>query len=108
MTKTISTSEVGPRLAELLDSVADGDEVVLERQGEPAFVVVRAAEFEELREVHQRWDAYRRLEALRARVRARNLDLSDEQAEALADRAVRDAIDSLAERGAITFESDRR
>lgn len=108
MTKTISTSDVGPRLAELLESVADGDEVVLERQGEPAFVVVRASEFEALRDVHQRWDAYRRLEALRACVRARNLDLTDELAEELADRAIRDAIDSLAERGALTFEDDQR
>ena len=107
MTKTISTSDIGERLAELLDSVAGGDEVVLERQGEPAFVIVRAADLEALRETQQRWEAFERLEAVRRRVRARNQDLTDEQAEELADRAAHDAIDSLAERGVLRFERDR-
>ena len=107
MTKTISTNDIGEHLAELLDSVAGGDEVVVERHSEPAFVIVRAADLEALRELQQRWEAFEHLEAARQRVRARNPDLTDEQAKALPDRAAHDAIDSLAERGILRFERDR-
>jgi PHD/YefM family antitoxin component YafN of YafNO toxin-antitoxin module len=108
MTKIVSTREAGERLLELLESVAGGDEVVIERQGEPEFVILRAADVAELRDMQQRWEAFERLEAVRERVRARNQELTDEQAEDLADRAAHDAIDSLAERGVLRFERDRR
>ena len=108
MTKTVSMSEAGERLLELLESVARGDEVILERQGETEFVILRASVFDELREAHRRWEAFERLESVRQRVRARNQDLTDAQAEELTHRAAHDAIDSLAERGVLRFERNRR
>ncbi len=57
-----------------------------------------------------RRDAARRvlddLEALRADVRARKSDLTAEQAEELADRIVREAVDELAASGKVSFERD--
>jgi hypothetical protein len=47
------------------------------------------------------------LEALRAEVRAQNPDLTAEQAEELAERITRDAIDALVERGELSFERAR-
>jgi prevent-host-death family protein len=108
MTKTVPKSEASQRLSELLDWVAQGDEVVLEDQGKPAFVILRASDLDALRDAQQRWEAFELLEAVRARVRARNQDLTDEQADELADRAAHDAVDSLAERGVLRFERDRK
>jgi hypothetical protein len=51
-------------------------------------------------------DLLAELEELRARVSARNADLTEEEAEELADRLVNEAIDSLAERGELVFERD--
>lgn len=39
MPKTISTTDAAERLPELLDWVERGDDVIIERSGEPAFVI---------------------------------------------------------------------
>lgn len=51
--------------------------------------------------------ALERLRRLQERVSARNLDLTEEQAEAIAEELSQAAIASLVERGEITFERDR-
>jgi hypothetical protein len=47
------------------------------------------------------------LDALRAEVRSRNEDLTDEQAVELVDRLSREVIDEMAAEGTLTFERDR-
>jgi len=55
----------------------------------------------------RRAQAFERIERLQERVSARNLDLTEEQAEAIAEELSQAAIASLIERGAIRFEPDK-
>ena len=52
-------------------------------------------------------DLMAELEALRAEVRARNPDLTAEQAAQIADQITREAIDAMVGRGEIAFERDQ-
>lgn len=110
MVTTMPADEIGERLGEVLSLASEGQDVILERDGRPKAVVISAEAYEDvlrLRDEERRRLAGEQLFRLREQVRARNRDLSEAQAEEIADRAVRDAIDSLAERGALVFERDR-
>lgn len=110
MVTTIRTDEVGERMGELLSLTSGGEDVVLERDGMPQAVIMSTEAYEDvqrLRDAERRRRAGARLAAVRERVLARNLDLSEAEADEIADRAVRDAIDSLAERGVLVFERDQ-
>ena len=52
-------------------------------------------------------DLIMELEQLQAEVRARNPDLTPEEAESIAEQLTRDAIDQLVEQGNIIFARDR-
>lgn len=112
MLKVVSANGVDGAWSDLLGNVAkDGAEVIVERDGRPTAVVIPFAAYEELRalrEERRRTDALDRLRALRAGVRARNDDLSEEEAEAIADRFAHDLIDDLATEGVVRFARDRR
>jgi polyhydroxyalkanoate synthesis regulator phasin len=56
----------------------------------------------------RRAEALERLRRLEERIAARNHDLTEEQAQAIADEIVREIIDDLVARGEISFERDRR
>ena len=111
MPKTVTATEAKNRLGALLGYVVgEGDEVIVERQGRPSAVIMSFAAYEEveaLREQKRRTDALEQLRALRRQVRARNQDLSAEEAMALADRFVHEVIDEMAAEGKLTFERDR-
>ena len=108
MTRTVTTTEAKAKLSELLGWVREHrDRVIVENRGEPSAVILSYHEFEELqqlREQQRRQEAIATLRRLRDEVRARNGDLTDEQAEALAERAARDTIDGLIERGQVRFQ----
>lgn len=109
MVTTIPADDIGEQLGEVIRLTSDGDDVLVERGGQIQAVIMSAAAYEDvqrLRDAERRRLAGEELFRLRERVRARNTDLSDEQAEEIADRVIRDAIDSLAERGVLVFERD--
>ena len=58
-------------------------------------------------EQERRAEARERLRRLHERVAARNQDLTEEQAEAIAEEIVQAAIARMVERGEISFERDR-
>lgn len=112
MPKTVSAHEAKNRFGSLLGYVSEqGDEVIVERRGEPTAVLMSIAAFEAiqaLREEKRRADALAQLRQLHEDIAARNQDLSEEEAIELADRISHELIDRMAERGEITFERDQR
>lgn len=110
MPKAVSTSEAKNKLSSLIGWVLEHqDEVIIESHGAPKVVIVSFDEYEKikkLKEQQRRHDALERLRQLKATVSARNQDLTEAQAEELADRFVRDVIDDMAAEGTIKFERD--
>jgi len=108
MPKAVSATEAKNRFGSLVGWVTDeDDEVIVERQGRPRAVIMSIAEYEkvqELREQRRREEALATLRRLRAQIQARNQDLTVEEADAIADRATRDAIQGLIDKGTLRFE----
>ncbi|MBA2277217.1 MAG: type II toxin-antitoxin system Phd/YefM family antitoxin [Chloroflexia bacterium] len=112
MPKTVAANEAKNRLGALLAYVSEeGDEVIVENHGKPKAVIMSIYAYQEvevLREKQRRADILDRLRALREEVRARNQDLTEDQANALAVRFSREMIDDLAAEGKLVFERDLR
>jgi prevent-host-death family protein len=112
MPKTVSANEAKNRLGSLLRYVSqERDEVIVESHGKPKAVIMSVAAYEEmqtLREQKRRTEALEQLRRVQQRVAARNQDLTEEESIEFADRLSHELIDSMAERGEITFERDRR
>jgi prevent-host-death family protein len=87
--KTVTATEAKNRLGTLIRDVADGNgAVTIEHHGRPRVVVVSAeewAEMSELRERVRREAAWQRIIEIAREVSARNADLTQEEADALAD-----------------------
>lgn len=87
--------------------VAQGDEpVIVENHGQPLVAIVPVEHVDRLRELEdeQRSGEWlERMQQLRSLVRARNQDLTDEQAEQLSDEIVRDAVDALFDKGIVRY-----
>ena len=107
MPKMISATEAKNRLGSIFSWIHDNqDEVIIESRGEPTAVIMSYTEYEKikaLREQARRQEIWERMEALRREVSARNQDLTEEQAAALADEISREAINSLVKKGKIKF-----
>jgi len=110
MSKAVSANEAKNRLGALLRYVSTEDEeVIVESHGKPKAVIMSIEaykEVQELREQKRRADALSELRALRREVRARNASLSEQDADALADRVSREIVDELAASDAVSFERD--
>ena len=108
MPKAVSASEAKNRFGAVVGWVLEHeDAVIVENHGEPKVVIVPFAEYERaqtLKEEQRRRDALATMRRLKAEVSARNRDLTAEEADALADRVTRDAIESLIEGGKVRFE----
>ncbi len=108
MPKAVSTREAQNTLSALIGWVREHrDEVIVENRGKPAAVLISFDEYEQLRswrEQQRRKEVWEQLQRLQAQVSARNADLSEEAAEALADETTREAIDALVEQGKVRFE----
>ena len=108
MPKTVSATEAKNRLGAIIGWVLQNkDEVIVESRGEPKVVVVPFSEYERLKEIREqvrRQEALAKLEKLREKVRARNQDLSGEEADALADRFSREIIEDMAKEDKIKFK----
>lgn len=108
MPKTVSASEAKNRLGAIIGWVLQNkDEVIVESRGEPKVVVVPFSEYEQMKEIKEqvrRREALAKLEKLREKVRARNQDLTGQEADALADRFSREVIEDMAKEGKIKFK----
>jgi prevent-host-death family protein len=104
MPKTISASEAQNNFGAVIQWAEDNqDDVVVERRGKPAAVIVSYEEYQklaELREIDKRRKAFEAIEAIRNRVAMRNSDLSAEEAYRLAGFS-EDVIEE-------TLENDRK
>ncbi len=109
MSKTVSATEAKNRLGALIGWVLEHkDEVIVESRGEPQVVLVPYSEYAEIQKIKEqvrRRQALSKLENLRSRVRARNQDLNDKHAQALADRFSREVIEDMVKEGKIHFIS---
>jgi len=93
---TVSTTEAKSRFGSLLAEVNDGaDAILIESHGRPRAVLVSAQQWITLnnaRERVRRWEAWESLRQLAAEVSARNADLTQEEADSLADEIANEAM----------------
>ncbi|MBI4317331.1 MAG: type II toxin-antitoxin system Phd/YefM family antitoxin [Chloroflexi bacterium] len=108
MPRTVSASEAKNRLGAIIGWVLENDdEVIIESRGEPKVVLMPFAEYvqtKEIKEEVRKRDALATLRELRERVRSRSQDLSQEEADALANRFSREIVEDLVKEGQIEFE----
>ena len=108
MPRTVSATEAKYKLGGIMAWAQENkDDVIIESHGRPNVVIVSFEEYQRIlnwRERARREDALARLERLRKRVSARNQDLSDEEAEAIADELSREAVNSLIQKGKISYQ----
>jgi prevent-host-death family protein len=107
MSREISLTEAKAKLNALVAWAQENDdEIVLQRRGKPAGLIVPfeyQEEFAKMRERRRREKAIARLQQIAAQVQADNSDLTQEDADRMADEVTREAIEGLRERGAISF-----
>jgi prevent-host-death family protein len=107
MVRTISATEAKVNFGAVTQRVIDdGEPVVVENHGQPRVAIVPVEKLDrlaELEEQERRRVWLERVRALRARVREKNQDLTDEQAEQIADEIVSDAVDALYEKGIVRY-----
>jgi prevent-host-death family protein len=105
--RTISATEAKVNFGAVTQRVIDdGEPVVVENHGQPRVAIVPVEKLDrlaELEEQERRRVWLERVRALRARVREKNQDLTDEQAEQIADEIVSDAVDALYEKGIVRY-----
>ena len=110
MPKIVSASEAKTRFGSIMNwAVESKDDVIVESHGEPKVAIVAFQEYErlvKLREDNRRREALARLEDLGGRIQARNLDLSREQADSLADRFTREVVGKMIRDDRIVYQAD--
>jgi prevent-host-death family protein len=108
MHKTVSASEAKTKFGLIVRwTIESNDDVIIESHGKPSVVIMSFEAYQKvliLREEAGRREALTELECLRDSVRARNQDLSETQAMALADRLSRDVIEDMMREKRVTFE----
>jgi prevent-host-death family protein len=108
MPKTVSATEMQNRFGTIADwAVESEDDVIVESRGTPKVVLISFAEYEKLRqwrEQERRQEVLQRIRALREQVRARNPDLTEETADALAEEIREKTLGRMVEKGDVTFE----
>jgi len=99
------------RLRTLVREVATSNaELAIEDEGAVAAVLVPRTDYDELlayRAAKRREEAAARLRVLRQEVLARNTDLTPEEADALAERAVREVEEDMAREGKLRLRRGR-
>jgi len=108
MPRTVSASEAKTRFGSIVDwTIEQNDDVIVEAYGKPKVVIMPFAEYErvvKLREKAFREEALARLERLREKVQARNQDLGEEEADALADRLAREVASEMVGEGKVRYQ----
>ena len=110
MPKTISASEAKNRFGAIVDwAVQSQDDVIVESRGDPKVVIISYESYQEverLRKDAQRQAALARLGRLRDEVRARNQDLTSEEADALIDRFSSEVATEMVQEGKIAYQGE--
>lgn len=100
--KTVSATEAKNRLGALISDVTNANEdIVIENHGRPRAVLLayeRYQELNEARDQQRRQQAMDELRKLRAEVLARNPDLDEDAAEAIAEDLSQEAVGRVIER----------
>ncbi len=108
MIKTASISETRQNLSPLLSWIKETHkDVIIQNRGEAEAVIIPIADYDLLREARERkrrQQAIAELKRLAATLDQKNHDLTETEAEVLADEMSRDAINSLAAQGKVTFQ----
>lgn len=108
--RTLSTTEAKNQFSAVVNSVADNDEtVVVQQHGRPKVAIISMDEFDGLqqwKEEQRREEALRQLRELRREVRAKNEDLTDEQAMELATRFVREVVEEMYDEGKLRYADE--
>jgi prevent-host-death family protein len=100
--KTVTATEAKNRLGAFLRAVSRGEgAVAIENHGKPTAVLISHDDYRDYREAYdrqRRMQAMAELRQLRHGLRARNQDLTEEEADAIAEELSTDAITSVLER----------
>lgn len=106
MPRTIPAEQADETISDVSGWVRDNRaEVIVARDGEPEAVIIPYADYESFQAAKEqrRREAGKTLRRLREEIAARNADLTDEEAEEIADQATRDAIQGLVDKGKVRF-----
>ncbi len=112
MPRHVSTTEAKAQFSTLIRAVErDDEEIVVEAHGRPRVALVSIRAYEEVlawRDYERRKQALADLRALQRRVSEReaNRDLTPEQAEALADRFVREVVEEMFAEGTLRYADE--
>ncbi len=108
MTVVVSASEAKNNLGALLNRVRKNEEtIIVENRGAPAAAIISIAEFDKLQELKERArreEGIARLRALRARLEEQQKDMTQEEAEALAQELSRDVMEGVLAKTKLRFE----
>lgn len=98
--KTVSATEAKNRLGALISEVAAGNgAVMIEHHGRPYAVVVSVEEWGAISELKEQWlrqQAWDEIKRLAAEARARNANVSEDEADAIVDELVDEAKQRIA------------
>ncbi len=105
MPKIVSATEAKTHMGAIIEwAVNEREDVVIESHSRPKAVIMGYEEYQKiqrLRETARRQDALKRLEILAQQMHSRNRDLTQEQADEMADRFSREVIEEMVEEGKI-------
>ena len=109
MTRTVPATTAKNTLGELLRGVREnGENVIIEIRREPVAVLVTASDFAELQQLRKermQREAIEEINQILSEQAERNKDLTDEQAQALVDRAIKDIREDRRRRSRVSVES---
>lgn len=110
MPKRVSATEAKINLGAMMEwAVEEADEVIIESRGRPKAVLVSYPVYQEVQRIQEairREQVLAQMETLAATVQARNQDLSPTEAEATADRFVREVVREMIADGQIAYRGD--
>lgn len=106
--KTVSVSEAREQLSSIINwATTNQDDVVIQNRGDAKAVLIPYPDYELLkaaRENQRKADAIAELKAIAQEVRNRNASMTTDEVEQLADEVSREAVQSLIDKGKVTFE----
>jgi len=109
MAKTVSATEAKARLGALLSQAAQKETIIIAMRGKPKAVIISFEEYTRMKQLEKealRRERLARLEALGQRIRSRGLELTEEEAEKLADRFSRETVEELIASGRVRYQGD--
>lgn len=106
--KTLSISEAREQFSAVVKLAKQGkDDVIIENRGQPEAVIISYSDYEVLqqaREDERRKMAIQALQRIADEVGSRNKDMSEEEADRLADEITREAIENMVKKGTVSFQ----